>query len=211
MWSSDWRISAGSIPWSTDRLGIVNLGHVDCLLAVYQGVPYPWHDIPCSYCLYVAEVSVASLNSCISHAAQLSTFLFSLARLLRDGNLPDQSLTFMLISSLLFALLGIFKLRFSSQNSPYTKWIPSGVAFAIGFLNTPSFSMARLIGGIVEYVYRRRLRQNGEGAPGSDITIILVGSGFVLGEGVISIVGLVLKSFGVPSSCIGCLEGVCSC
>lgn len=211
MWSSDWRISAGSISWSTDRIGVVNLGHVNSLLAVYQGLPYPWHDFPCSYRLHVVEVNVASLNSGTSSDAQSTAFIFSLARLLRDGNLPDKSLTFMLIYSLLFALLGIFKLRFSSQNSPYTKWIPSGVAFAIGFLNTPSFSMARLIGGIVEYVYRRRLRQTGGGAPGSDITIILVGSGFVLGEGVISIVGLVLKSFGVPSSCIGCLEGVCSC
>ena len=36
------------------------------------------------------------------------------------------------------------------------KWIPSGVALAIGFLNTPLFSIARLIGGIIEYVYRTR-------------------------------------------------------
>lgn len=115
----------------------------------------------------------------------------------------------MLASGILAALVGVLKLRATARGRWYARWIPSGVAFAIGFLNTPSFSMARLIGGIAEYVYRKRLRE--QGGEQSDIGIILVGSGFVLGEGVISIVSLVLKSFGVPSSCFGCLEGVCSC
>lgn len=77
----------------------------------------------------------------------------------------------------------------------------------VGFLNTPPFSLARLIGGIAEYVYRRRIQTNG----GSDIKIIIVASGFVLGEGVISVVALVLKSFGVGvASCFGCGAGICA-
>jgi uncharacterized oligopeptide transporter (OPT) family protein len=135
----------------------------------------------------------------------------SLARLLRDGSLPEKSGLFMVASAIMAALAAAFKVHAIARGSPYAKWVPSGVAFAIGFLNTPSFSMARLIGGIIEYVYHRQVQSRGTDGSTDVITIILVGSGFVLGEGVMSIVSLVLKTLGVPSSCFACLEGVCSC
>ena len=93
----------------------------------------------------------------------------------------------------------------SRKQTPWAKWIPSGVAFAIGFLNTPSFSLARLIGGIVEYIFRARYAKH-EG----DIRLIVVASGFVLGEGVTSIVSLLLRTFGIgAASCWGCGHGLC--
>jgi uncharacterized oligopeptide transporter (OPT) family protein len=86
----------------------------------------------------------------------------------------------------------------------YAKWIPSGVAFAIGFLNAPSFSLARLIGGIVEYIYHTSRASRG------DIRLVVVASGFVLGEGVMSVVCLLLRTFGVGvASCWGCNSGMC--
>ncbi|PPQ70300.1 hypothetical protein CVT26_014585 [Gymnopilus dilepis] len=115
----------------------------------------------------------------------------SLARLLRDGQLPENSARFMIIFSALFALLSATKTYASRRNLRWAKWIPSGVAFAIGFLNTPSFSIARLIGGIMEYTYRTRFAKDG-----GDIRLIVIASGFVLGEGVVSIVSLVLKILG---------------
>ena len=64
--------------------------------------------------------------------------------------------------------------------------------------------MARLIGGIIEYVYHTYAKDKG------DIRVIVVASGFVLGEGVISIVSLVLRTFGVGvASCFGCGHGLC--
>jgi uncharacterized oligopeptide transporter (OPT) family protein len=43
-----------------------------------------------------------------------------------------------------------------------------------------------------------------------DIRLIIVASGFVLGEGVISVVSLVLRTFGVGvASCWGCSHGMC--
>lgn len=79
-------------------------------------------------------------------------------------------------------------------------------AFAIGFLNTPSFSLARLVGGILEHLYRTRIARNK-----SDIRLIVIASGFVLGEGVVSIVSLVLRTFGVGvASCWGCGHGMCA-
>lgn len=105
----------------------------------------------------------------------------------------------------LFAVLSMIKVHAVRRDLWYAKWIPSGVAFAIGFLNTPSFSIARLIGGIMEYIYRTRYAKDGR-----DIRLIVVASGFVLGEGVISIVGLILRILGVGVvSCWGCGHGLC--
>ncbi|TFY71162.1 hypothetical protein EVG20_g1855 [Dentipellis fragilis] len=130
----------------------------------------------------------------------------SLARLLRDGQLPEKSGLFMLMFAITFGLVSALKTLAVRRQLWYAKWIPSGVAFAIGFLNTPSFSLARLVGGIVEYVYHRRL---GDSASGS-IRLIVIASGFVLGEGVTSIVSLVLRTFGVGvASCAGCGHGMC--
>ena len=111
----------------------------------------------------------------------------------------------MLGSAILFAFISALKTRLSRSGSRWAVLIPSGVAFAIGFLNTPSFSLARLIGGIVEHVYYTRVgRENG------GIKLIVIASGFVLGEGVVSVVSLILRTFGVGvASCWGCGHGMC--
>ncbi|KAI0706755.1 OPT oligopeptide transporter [Cerioporus squamosus] len=126
-----------------------------------------------------------------------------LARLLRDGELPEKSGAFMLGFALLFGAVAALKTHFTRSGHPYAKWVPSGVAFAIGFLNTPSFSLARLVGGVVEHVYYRRYGRGG-------ITLVIVASGFVLGEGVVSVVSLVLRTWGIGvASCVGCGHGMC--
>lgn len=111
----------------------------------------------------------------------------------------------MIAFALFFGLLAGLKTVKPRQTRSYTKYIPSGVAFAIGFLNTPAFSIARLFGGLIEYLYRSRYsRGNG------DIRLIVVASGFVLGEGVTSVLSLVLRTLGVGvGSCWGCGHGLC--
>ncbi|KAG2035225.1 OPT oligopeptide transporter protein-domain-containing protein [Suillus americanus] len=132
----------------------------------------------------------------------------SLARLLRDGQLPQNSASYMVLFAIIFGVNAGVKVMAAQHNHPYTKWIPSGIAFAIGFLNTPSFSLARLIGGIIEFMYHRRVAKSARGA---DIRLIVIASGFVLGEGVISVISLVLKTYGVGvASCWGCSGGVCA-
>ena len=111
----------------------------------------------------------------------------------------------MIAFSLLFGLLSAIKSYTGRRQHWISYWIPSGVAFAIGFLNTPSFSMARLIGGIVEVIFRTRFAKGN-----NDIRLIVIASGFVLGEGVVSILTLVLKVLGVnPVTCFGCGHGFC--
>ncbi|KAF8896328.1 OPT oligopeptide transporter protein-domain-containing protein [Infundibulicybe gibba] len=129
----------------------------------------------------------------------------SLARLLRDGELPTNSAAFMAVFSLVFGLISAAKTYGARRQRWFGKWLPSGVAFAIGFLNTPSFSLARLIGGVLEFIYHTRFARDG-----GDIRLIVVASGFVLGEGVASIVSLVLRTFGIGvASCWGCGHGMC--
>lgn len=112
----------------------------------------------------------------------------------------------MLLFALLFGGIAASKTFYTQRGHPYAKWIPSGVAFAIGFLNTPSFSLARLIGGIVEHVYYRRVGGREKGG----IRLIIIASGFVLGEGVVSIVALILRTWGIGvASCWGCVPGLC--
>lgn len=131
----------------------------------------------------------------------------NLARLLRDGNLPEKSSLFMVIFATVFGLISAAKIFCTQRHSGIAKYIPSGVAFAIGFLNTPSFTLARLVGGVIEATWRTRQKSKGRGG---DITLVVIASGFVLGEGIISIVALILRSCGIGvSSCWGCGHGLC--
>ena len=115
----------------------------------------------------------------------------NLARLLRDGSLPPESPQFMLVFGLAGALLAWMKVRGIGG-----KWVPSGIAFAIGFINTPNFSMARLVGGILEMWYART--RSAERDP-DGVAIIIVASGFVLGE-VISFSILLRLAIDIPPS-----------
>ena len=116
----------------------------------------------------------------------------------------------MLIFGAAATILAAVKLRRPTRGTSWAAYIPSGVAFAIGFLNTPSFSIARLIGGLIEWKYRQHLAKI-HSTEAKAIRIIILASGFVLGEGVASIVGLLLKTFGIGiASCWGCGSGICS-
>jgi uncharacterized oligopeptide transporter (OPT) family protein len=68
--------------------------------------------------------------------------------------------------------------------------------------------MARLIGGVIEAKWKSRQKSEGKGG---DITLVVIASGFVLGEGVISIATLALRSYGIGAlTCWGCGHGLCS-
>ena len=152
----------------------------------------------------------------------------NLARLLRNNSLPPHVDQFMIAFGVAAGCLALVKVRALNSGRSWVKWIPSGVAFAVGMLNTPNFSMARLVGGIVELIWRRReaarhrrFRPSGDDddEPGAaeaskddvgEIAIVIVASGFVLGEGVGSIVNLVLRMLAVEqASCWGCVKGIC--
>lgn len=57
--------------------------------------------------------------------------------------------------------------------------------------NVPSFTLARTIGGIISWYWR--IHRGQEETP-----VIVVASGLILGEGMVSILNLVLASLNVP-------------
>lgn len=60
-----------------------------------------------------------------------------------------------------------------------------------GMYNVPSFTLARAIGGFVSYYWKSYRRRE-------ETPIVVLASGLILGEGVVSIVNLLLASASVP-------------
>ncbi|KAE8216429.1 hypothetical protein CF327_g464 [Tilletia walkeri] len=105
----------------------------------------------------------------------------NLARLLNNGHLPPKSGVFMSVFAAVFAVTGVMRSVARARSmkrehgsggsaartraSPRPRWevlagwMPSGIAFAVGILNTPNFSLARLVGGLIGYYYLRHVRQ----------------------------------------------------
>ena len=71
-------------------------------------------------------------------------------------------------------------------------WI---LVYREGMYNTPSFTLARVIGGIASWWWLRRCDRRGEDE--KKILIVIIASGFVLGEGVCSIINLGLAAAGL--------------
>ncbi|GAA5926555.1 uncharacterized protein JCM15063_000307 [Sporobolomyces koalae] len=161
------------------------------------------------YCLYRRVYEFPSTAFPVPTAA----IWLNLARLVNAGELPPRTPEAMIVFGLVFVGLSSLKMIARAKQHEWTwaKWLPSGIAFAIGFINTPSFSLARLVGGLISLFYTRRTPSSSTG-PAAHLEhfgLIIVASGFVLGEGFASVVGLLLKStgHGNPISCWGCGAG----
>ena len=61
--------------------------------------------------------------------------------------------------------------------------------------NTPSFTLARVIGGVASWWWIRRCHQRDN--EGQKVLVVIVASGFILGEGVCSIINLGMAAVGV--------------
>ncbi|KAF9584662.1 hypothetical protein BGW38_005659 [Lunasporangiospora selenospora] len=100
------------------------------------------------------------------------------------------------------------------ERPKWLRWVPSGIAFAIGMYNLPNFTLARFVGGVVSVGWDWYCRRwpTAKYAKQGRVFLIIIASGFVLGEGSLSIVKLILKTYNVHSwSCAGCLESICEC
>lgn len=164
-----------------------------------------------AYQLYMRVYTIPSA----SFPAPAATMWLNFARLVNDGEIPRHSAPWLIGSALVFGLSGAVK-AFAARRRGGTaaaapaddalsraiSYLPSGVAFAVGILNTPNFSIARFIGGVLSVVAARTNQPR--------ILVIILASGFVLGEGAGSIMNLFAKQAGVwgTVSCAGC-RGSC--
>ncbi|KAK9801033.1 putative OPT oligopeptide transporter protein-domain-containing protein [Seiridium cardinale] len=111
------------------------------------------------------------------------------ARLVTGKGLPPMAREWATGAAILFAILTA--LRTKGLGKSWQAYIPGGIAVAIGMYNVPSFTLARTIGGLVSWYWRQYLKRE-------DTPLIVLASGFVLGEGFLSIVNLILQSARVP-------------
>ncbi|KAH8601372.1 oligopeptide transporter-like protein [Bisporella sp. PMI_857] len=111
------------------------------------------------------------------------------ARLVTGKGLPPLAFEWSIGAAVLFT--GLTIARILGAEKRWHPYIPGGIAVAVGMYNVPSFTLARAIGGFVNYywkLYRKR----------EETPIVILASGLILGEGVVSIVNLILASVNAP-------------
>src|ERR1700761_7040789 len=97
-----------------------------------------------SVLISLAASGVDQPREAITYVWFSKLFYISHMTVIGDGSLPPRSKEAMLIFTAVFACIAGFKSYGFQYGTRWAKWLPSGIAFAIGFLNTPSFSLARL-------------------------------------------------------------------
>ncbi|KAJ4360567.1 OPT super [Didymosphaeria variabile] len=118
------------------------------------------------------------------------------ARLVTGKGLPPMVREWAAGAGAIFAIGTMLRVygQFRKRQGLSAKWfdfVPGGIAFAIGMYNTPSFTLARTIGGLISLWWRRWKGR-------SETQIVVLASGLILGEGLFSIVNLALASLKVP-------------
>lgn len=118
------------------------------------------------------------------------------SRLVTGSGLPPYAYEFSLVFGLIFGIISLLKnlLKNNEKYCRVLKWLPSGVAVGVGIYNTPSFTIARFLGGVIAYVWLNKVKHSHEGKT----AMIVFSSGLVLGEGIFSIVNMTLASIGIP-------------
>ncbi|KAJ1954311.1 OPT super, partial [Linderina pennispora] len=143
-----------------------------------------------------------------------------MARLVNGRPLPPHVWPFIAVFSAIFVVLPILLLlitksgkrswqigRFTVSTLTVERWWPSGIAFAIGIYNTPNFTLMRAIGAIAaatvtEFLVARNRRSHALSAAEEQLyrrkigmLVIILASGFVLGEGTFSFGILLFEAF----------------
>ena len=121
------------------------------------------------------------------------------ARLVTGQGLPPHTPEFAAAAAVFWSLLTALRIYGNSVRNPATgskgaswvAYVPGGIAVAVGMYNTPSFTLARTAGGLLAWYWTRwRGRE--------ETPVIVLASGLILGEGLVSIVNLGLASSAVP-------------
>ncbi|KAL9559690.1 hypothetical protein MBANPS3_000313 [Mucor bainieri] len=157
-----------------------------------------------AYLLYTSVYSVPGPE----FPAPTAQVWLDMARLVNGHPLPPHVLEFVLAFSILFAILTFLK---ETKKTAWHPWIPQGIAFAIGIYNPPNFTLARVIGGILCHLWDSYIDSDQTISGNAwlkdvckpyreigKVAIIIVASGFVLGEGTFAIVNMLLHALHVP-------------
>jgi len=147
-----------------------------------------------SAAIYKLYVSVYQVPGDMFQVPTAFVWVFT-ARLVTGKGLPEMAWQFAVVAGLVFVCSTGLRIWLGSSGSEGLRRlqavVPGGIAFAVGMYNTPSFTLARSVGGIVSWWW---VSWKGR----SETRVIVLASGLILGEGVVSIVTLLLASLRVP-------------
>ncbi|KAI6249362.1 hypothetical protein HI914_02846 [Erysiphe necator] len=113
----------------------------------------------------------------------------STARLVTGHGLPEMAWTWSLSAAILFTV--VTTLRIIGAGKFWHPFVPGGIAVAVGMYNLPSFTLTRAVGGALSWYWKVYKRKD-------ESVLIILASGLILGEGVLSILNLILASMKVP-------------
>lgn len=120
------------------------------------------------------------------------------SRLVTGEGLPPRVFEFAMGFGILFGIISLLKNTVPKHNRyhKYLVYLPNGVAVGIGIYNSPNFTLARFLGGVIAYWW---MKKNAPSDHNSKISIIIFSSGLVLGEGLLSGFTMLLTSLGVKN------------
>lgn len=116
------------------------------------------------------------------------------ARLVTGEGLPPMAFEFSLIFGVIFAFISMAKNIYPKKH-PYQKYLiylPNGVAVGVGIYNSPNFTLARFLGGLLAYLWIKRHGKS------NHIAMIIFSAGLILGEGLFSGLTMLFTSLGIP-------------
>ena len=140
--------------------------------------------------VYRLYTNVYEIPSGVFQVPTAFVWIFT-ARLVTGSGLPEKAAEAAGIAALVFAVLTAIRTIGQRRGSGWVSYVPGGIAVAVGMYNTPSFTLARTVGGLISAYW---VKWKGRGEEG----VVVLASGLILGEGLLSILNLGLQSAGVP-------------
>lgn len=143
-----------------------------------------------SACVYRLYTNVYTIPGGLFQVPTGFVWIFT-ARLVTGQGLPPKTAEFAFGAAIIWALLTALRIYGNSRKANWVPYIPGGIAVAVGMYNTPSFTLARTAGGLLAWYWTQYKRRE-------ETPMIVLASGLILGEGLLSIVNLGLASAKVP-------------
>ena len=112
------------------------------------------------------------------------------ARLVTGKGLPEMASTFAFGAGAIYVVLTAVRIA-GKRHVMIDSLVPGGIAVAVGMYNTPSFTLARSVGGFIAWYWTKWRKRE-------ETTVVVLASGLILGEGLLSIVNLGMASLNVP-------------
>ena len=143
-----------------------------------------------SACIYRLYVSVYQVPGDLFQVPTGYVWVFT-ARLVTGKGLPTGVAQWATGAAVIWTIATIVRIWARAEGQWWREWVPGGIAVAVGMYNVPSFTLARAIGGLMAWYWKTYLGKQ-------ETPLVVVASGLVLGEGVVSILSLGMASMGVP-------------